>query len=51
MELQKKGEEVKADAKDTSVEVHMVYAEWCGHSRNAKPAFKKLTEMKKEKDF
>ena len=49
MELQKKGEEVKPDAKDTSVEVHMVYAEWCGHSRNAKPAFKKLTEMKKEK--
>ena len=24
------------------VEVHMVYAEWCGHSKNAKPAFEKL---------
>ena len=25
-----------------SVEIHFVYAEWCGHSRNAIPEFKKL---------
>jgi thiol-disulfide isomerase/thioredoxin len=28
--------------KGKQVEVHMVYGEWCGHSKNAKPAFKEL---------
>ena len=26
------------------VEVHFVYAEWCGHSQNAIPAFAKLVK-------
>ena len=28
------------------IEVHMVYGSWCGHSKNALPAFKELVEMK-----
>jgi thiol-disulfide isomerase/thioredoxin len=28
-----------------SAEVHFVYAEWCGHSQNAIPAFEELTKM------
>tara|TARA_B100000575_G_C22984718_1_gene568006 strand:- start:106 stop:834 length:729 start_codon:yes stop_codon:yes gene_type:complete len=28
-----------------SVEVHMVYGEWCGHSRRAKPAFEELVSV------
>ena len=27
---------------DKKLEVHMVYADWCGHSRNAKPDFAKF---------
>jgi len=30
---------------EKSVEVHFVYAEWCGHSQNAIPAFEELTKM------
>ncbi len=29
-----------------NVEIHMVYGEWCGHSRNAKPAFEDLVKNK-----
>ena len=28
-----------------SVEVHFVYAEWCGHSQNAVPAFEELVKV------
>lgn len=28
-----------------TVEVHFVYAEWCGHSQNAIPAFEELTKI------
>ncbi len=38
------GEEQAAPTGDKSMEVHMVYAEWCGHSQNAKPAFKELVD-------
>ena len=31
-------------AGDKSVEVHFVYAEWCGHSQNALPAFEAATK-------
>ena len=31
---------------DNPVEVHMVYAEWCGHSKNAKPPFEELVNRK-----
>lgn len=31
------------------VEVHMVYADWCGHSKRALPAFDKLVENKSVK--
>ena len=30
---------------DKTVEIHMVYGEWCGHSRNAKPAFEQLVSV------
>ena len=29
---------------ESSLEVHMVYAEWCGHSQNAKPGFQELVD-------
>jgi len=29
-----------------NIEVHMVYGGWCGHSRNALPAFEELVPMK-----
>tara|TARA_B100001123_G_C15337334_1_gene1033340 strand:+ start:3733 stop:4614 length:882 start_codon:yes stop_codon:yes gene_type:complete len=28
------------------IEVHMVYGSWCGHSKNALPAFEELVQMK-----
>ena len=38
------GEKVEANG-SKSVEVHFVYAEWCGHSQNAIPAFEELTNV------
>lgn len=38
------GEKVEANG-SKSVEVHFVYAEWCGHSQNAIPAFEELTKV------
>ena len=38
------GEKVEATG-SKSVEVHFVYAEWCGHSQNAIPAFEELTKV------
>lgn len=35
----------KESGGNKSVEVHFVYAEWCGHSQNAIPAFEELTKM------
>ena len=29
---------------DGEIELHMVYAEWCGHSKRAKPAFEQLVQ-------
>ena len=37
--------EQKESSGNKSVEVHFVYAEWCGHSQNAIPAFEELTKM------
>ena len=28
------------------IEIHMVYGDWCGHSKRAKPAFEELVEIK-----
>ena len=38
------GEQAPPQSGDRNIEVHMVYAEWCGHSQNAKPAFQELVE-------
>ena len=31
---------------EKKVEIHMVYGDWCGHSKRAKPAFEELVPMK-----
>ena len=38
--------QAKASGNVASIEVHFVYGEWCGHSRNAKPAFESLLSEK-----
>jgi len=40
------GEKKEANGNGSkSVEVHFVYAEWCGHSQNAIPVFQELTNV------
>ena len=38
--------QVKPSTDERKIEVHFVYAEWCGHSRKALPDFQKLVNEK-----